>query len=290
MAGNFILPFQLESSALRGRIVRLESLIQDILGPHDYPAPVSQLCADMIVLCALLSSMLKYDGLFTLQAQGDGPLKMMVCDMISGGLIRACATFDREDITDDMQASLSLFGKGYLAFTVDQGAHMERYQGIVELKGETLADSVQNYFQSSEQVRTGIVLAANTQRGQGILLQHMPEEGGQNSEKGGSNVEEDDWRRAMILMQSCTEEELLNADLSAEDILTRLFHEEGVRIYDSKPVSKDCRCSPERLLELLKTMPQDDLDHMTVDGQITMHCEFCNKDFAFQPDEISRPV
>ncbi len=282
---DFILPFQLESSSLRGRVLRFENTIDEILRAHQYPAPVTALCADMILLCGLLSSMLKFDGIFTLQVQGDGPLRMMVCDMTSEGHIRACASFEEGAVTNEDAPDLSLFGKGYLAFTVDQGEHMERYQGIVELKGQTLAESVQHYFATSEQLQTGLVLAAAPDEtgkwhGQGLLLQHMPEEGGEGAP---TNVEEDDWRRAMILMQSCTKEELLNPDLSAEDILTRLFHEEGVRVYDQMPIKHQCRCSEERLHALLKTMPKDDIGHMVKDGKITMTCEFCAKDYIFDP-------
>ena len=284
---DFLLPFRLESSSLRGRVIRLDSVLEEILKAHNYPAPVSTLCADMVLLCGLLSSMLKYNGIFTLQAQGDGALKMMVCDMTSEGHLRACASFKEGEIEEDEAPDLSLFGKGYLAFTVDQGAHTERYQGIVDLKGRTLTDSIQHYFSTSEQIRTGIIIAAAPDeagkwRGQGILLQHMPEEGGKET---ATNIEEDDWRRAMILMQSCTKEELLDPALSAEDILTRLFHEEGVRVYDRTELKHQCRCSKERLQDLLKTMPKDDIEHMVEDGKISMHCEFCAKDYVFDPKD-----
>ena len=197
-SGNVIRPFQLEVSSLRGRIVRFNSVLQDILEPHNYPEIVSQLLAETITLCSLLSSMLKYDGIFTLQTQGDGPISMLVVDMTSAGEIRGCAHFDEERLktvtkqlsafSDQVDESsdnhlAQLLGKGYIAFTVDQGEKTDRYQGIVELKGKSLVDCVQHYFSQSEQIGTGIKMAVGKRDGKwhsaGIMLQHMPEEGGE---------------------------------------------------------------------------------------------------------------
>lgn len=282
---NFILPFQLESSSLRGRVVRLDSVVNDILAAHDYPDRINQELAPALTLTAMLSSMLKYDGIFTLQAQGKGPLTMLVADMTTAGILRGCATFKEEELASAPAGLRGLMPEGYIAFTVDQGSDTERYQGIVELKGERLTDSIQHYFTQSEQVQTGIVLAAaqvdGRWRAQGMLIQHMPEEGGKKL----GNTEEDDWRRAMILMQSCKQEELLDRTLSAEDILYRLFHEEGVRVYDEQPVAKGCRCSEEKIAGILRMMGSDDIRDMTEEGSITMTCEFCGRKYQFSADD-----
>ncbi len=303
---NVIQTFQLESSALRGRAVRFGDVLDDILGAHNYPRPVAHLVAENLTLCALLSSMLKYDGIFTLQAQGDGPIKMIVADITTDGQIRGCAHFDEERLehswkqlsalerTETSQNHFAqLLGKGYIAFTVDQGGEAERYQGIVELKGHSMVDCVQHYFTQSEQIGTGIKMAVGKRgerwRAGGIMLQHMPEEG-INSEAGAGNINEDDWRRAMILLDTCSEDEFLDPDLHSNILLHRLFHEEGVRVFEPHDVEKSCRCNQDKVENVLAMMPKEDRDYMAVDGKITMHCEFCSRDFVFQAAEIERSL
>ncbi len=280
---DFIQTFLLERTGLRGRIVKLGPVLDAILRPHGYPEPASRLTAEAAMLATLLASMLKFDGVFTFQAQGDGPVSMVVADLTSRGELRACATV-REGRTPEAGNPL---GKGYLAFTVDQGPQTERYQGIVELKSGGLTESVQHYFMQSEQVQTGLAVAVDFIGGQwsagGILLQHMPEEGGRRAL---SSAEEDGWRRSMVLLQTCTKRELLDAGLSAPDLLYRLFHEEDVRAFDPHPVVKGCRCSDKRLRSILLAMPEDDRRDMTVGGRIVMNCQFCSRDFIFDPESL----
>lgn len=302
---NVIQPFQLESSFLRGRIVKLGGVLNDILTPHAYPEVVAHLVAENLTLSLLLSAMLKFDGIFTLQCQGDGPVKMLAADISTGGASRACASFDEErlakavatlqelDSPETSQNHLAQYlGKGYVAFTVDPAnPDLERYQGIVELRGASLVDCVQHYFTQSEQIATGIKMAVGLRDGKwraaGIMLQKMPEEGGYSA-AGRSNLEEDDWRRAMILMNSCTEDELLSPQLSPQEVLFRLFHEEGVRVFKPRFVHKECRCSHERVENILKTMSADDRDYMKVDGKISMHCEFCGSDYVFDEAALKK--
>ncbi|NCO03401.1 MAG: molecular chaperone Hsp33 [Alphaproteobacteria bacterium] len=306
ITGNVIRPFQLESSNLRGRIVRLDNVLDHIIVKHGYPKVVSQLLGETMTLCALLSSMLKYDGIFTLQTQGDGPIPMLVSDITSKGGVRGCATFKEERLekivsqlgsfSDDLDESddnhlAQLLGKGYLAFTVDQGRHAEIYQGIVELKGASLVECVQHYFVQSEQIDTGIKMAVGMRKGvwraAGIMLQRLPEEGGNAK---ASNFDEDDWRRAMVLLESCTEDELLSPDLTGHDILLRLFHEEGVRVFAPTPMTRSCRCSNEKVENVLIMMSAEDREEMTVDGEIKMKCEFCSTDYIFDPLQIETMI
>jgi molecular chaperone Hsp33 len=181
-----------------------------------------------------------------------------------------------------------LLGKGYLAFTVDQGEFTERYQGIVELKPESLIASAQAYFTQSEQIATGMIVAVGKVddhwRGCGIMVQQMPEDS-TNYNREISSVDEDDWRRTMILMGSVRDEELLNPALSAQDLLFRLFHEEGLRIYEPKALRAQCRCSPERVGAILATMGEEDKRSMSIDGKIIMTCEFCSRDYVLSPDQ-----
>ena len=305
-SGDIVRPFQLEVSSLRGRIVRFDEVLDEILTAHDYPEIVSQLLAETITLCALLSSMLKYDGVFTLQTSGDGPISMLVADVTSDGDIRGCANFDEERVrvatkqlaafSKDMDESsdnhlAQLLGKGYIAFTVDQGENTDRYQGIVELKGRSLTDCVQHYFSQSEQIDTGIKMAVGQRdlkwRAAGIMLQHMPEEGGEKGVRlAMSNLNEDDWRRAMILMESCTEDELLAPDLHGHDILMRLFHEEGVRVFDPMKLQHHCRCSDDKVKSVLSMLSDEDKEEMIEDGNLSMTCEFCSKEYHFDPKLI----
>lgn len=303
---NIIQPFSLESSNLRGRSVRVGSVMDEVLGPHNYPNPVAHLVAETMTVSLLLSSMLKYEGIFTLQAQGDGPISTLVADVTTAGEVRGCATFDRERLQHSREQLSALkagesaqnhlaqyLGKGYIAFTVDQGAKTDRYQGIVELKGASIVDCVQHYFNQSEQIGSGIKMAAGKRgdvwRAGAIMLQHMPEDQ-HNPAAGADNLREDDWRRAMILLDTCTDEELLDPDLHSNALLTRLFHEEGVRVYDQINVTKGCRCNADKVLNILSQMPEDDISHMAKDDKIEMHCEFCSYDFVFDIKDIRAKI
>lgn len=303
---NIIQPFQLEASDFRGRIVRLGSTIDDIIRAHNYPDRVNRLLGETLTLTALLSSMLKYDGIFTLQTSGDGPIKMLVADMTTAGDLRGCATFDidrLEAATEQLAAfekeegnenqMAQLLGKGYIAFTVDQGQNTDRYQGIVELKGSSLTDCVHHYFAQSEQIETGIKMAVGKRNGKwragGIMLQHIPEEGGEKGVKT-SQIDEDDWRRSMVLLESCKEDEFLDEELGENMLLLRLFHEEGVRVYEPQKIQKQCRCSEERVRTVLDSLSTEDIEHVTKKGEITMTCEFCSRDYVFDANEITRTL
>jgi molecular chaperone Hsp33 len=286
---NIILPFQLDRAPVRGRIIRLGAELNNILAAHDYPVALSQLTGEAAVLALAVSSLLKYEGIFTLQAQGDGPVSMIVGDTTSAGELRACANIKDRDLLPPEGTIGDFIGKGYIAFTVDQGPETDRYQGIVELNPAGLKDSLLQYFMLSEQIPTGIILAVKQfetgWRGAAIIVQEMPEEGGYDAPKGSD--EEDDWRRVMTLLQSCTDDELLDSELQAEDLLFRLFHEETVRVYEPLHIRKECRCSRERLLGILRGMPQNDLDYMEDEGGIAMRCEFCSTEYTFTREEIS---
>ncbi len=289
LTDNLVQTFQLEDSGLRGRILRLGTAIHDILDRHAYPEPVSHLTGEAAVLALLLSSMLKYDGIFTLQTQGDGPVSMLVADITRRGVVRACAKFDAGAVPADAKP-MDLMGQGHLAFTVDQGADMERYQGIVSLTGESLQDCVQHYFTQSEQIATGIRIAVGRMadgqwRAGAIMLQRLPEQQNHIGE-----AEEDSWRHAMVMLQSCTDEELLDPGLSQNDLLFRLFHESGVRVYDPEPVEEGCRCSAERAQGILDMMSEDERQDMVVDGQIIVTCEFCNREYRFEGEDLAGKI
>ena len=291
---SHVLTFDLERANLRGRIVRLGKVLDNILIPHQFPLVIETLLAETITLSVLLSSMLKYEGIFILQAQGDASVVRLVSDVTSGGEVRGTAGFDSERLKVLLQetsqpSARDLLGNGYLAFTVDQGEFMERYQGIVELK-DSLLESIHHYFSQSEQIGTAIKMAVARDpdghwRSNAIMLQHTPDH---------SNIPQDDkpasenWNRAQILLETCTDEELLDTKLHDDTLLYRLFHEEGVRVYRPHSLHKGCRCTTDKLRNVLSLLSQDDLDHAATDGNITMTCEFCNQDFVFARDDVGK--
>jgi molecular chaperone Hsp33 len=286
---DLVQPFQIEASRLRGRLVRLGPVVESVLGRHAYPEPVGSLLAEMLTLAALLASALKYDGVFTLQAKGDGPVRLMVADVTSGGDMRGFAQFDPARL-GGLDASASVprtLGAGYLAFTVDQGTRTDRYQGIVELVGASLVDCVHHYFRQSEQIEAGIKLAVaggvrrERWRAGALMLQRLPG-------AAGDEAAEDDWRHALALMASATAAELVGGDLSMHDLLYRLFHEQGVRVYAPVALRAGCRCSRERVETVLRALPAGELESAVVDGHVIVTCEFCNASYRFLPSEIGR--
>jgi len=305
MSYDMMLPFQLQESGLRGRFVRIGAVLDDILGRHNYPAPVAHMVADIITLALALSSMLKYEGVFTLQTSSKGAVKTLVADVQNNGDVRGCATFD-EDMLANIKPSSDngtyggyslrdLTGEegGYIAFTVDQGSHAERYQGIVSLEGENLQESISHYFEQSEQLRTSIFISSECHddgawRSGALMLQYLPDDHADNddivafNEKSESDRKED-WLRSKTLLQTCTSEEVLNSDLHPHDLLTRLFHEEGVIVYDAKSIQRGCRCSQERVESVIASMSDDDKAHAANEkGVIEMTCEFCSKTYTIK--------
>lgn len=299
---NIVLPFRLEKSNVRGRMVRLGSVLGDMLSRHDYPPPVSALLSEVATLGLALSAMLKYEGIFSLQIKGDGPISLLVADVTTRGEVRAYASFDAAAVKkaakrkqDTENHYYHLLGKGYMAFTVDQGMGADnRYQGIVELKGESIVDAVQHYFSQSEQIKTSFRLAVHPQdghwRASAIMIQQMPEEDAGKGVSATGELSIEDWARAVMFLDTCTEGEMLSPVLPATDVLYRLFNEDGVRIYPILHVRFKCRCSRERVEQILKTIPQQEMiDICEKDGFASIKCEFCSEDYIFtlkQLDDI----
>jgi molecular chaperone Hsp33 len=283
LTDDVVQPFQLVSSALRGRLVRLGPALDLILRQHDYEPPVGALLGEAVVVAAALATSLKYEGVFTLQAKGDGAVRLLVADVTSEGDMRGYAQL--AEGVQPLSGDARLLGKGYLAFTVDQKKKDDRYQGIVELAAGTLAEAVQHYFRQSEQIPTGIVAAARQDdvgrwRGGCLMLQRMPREGG-NPHAQTDTSAEDDWLRAMMLMETCGAEELTHVTLTPHELLFRLFHEEGVRVFDPHPFRANCRCSEERVTNMLRSLPREEIEAMAVDSIVSVTCEFCNKSYLY---------
>jgi len=295
---DLIQPFRIDPFALRGRLVRLGPTIDRILSQHAYPEPVAAMLGEAITLAIVLAGALKYDGIFTLQTKGDGPIRLMVADVSTAGAVRGYAQYDRAKLETALSGAVPgvpsvprLVGSGYIAFTVDQGDDTDRYQGIVELAGTTLAECAQHYFRQSEQIQAGIKLSVGRAghrgawRAGGLMLQRVPPEGGYGVI---ADDVEDGWRRAMVLMSSATAAELVDPDLSPHRLLFRLFHEDGVRVYDTHSLEARCRCSRERIEGILGLFSPEELDEMRQEGVTTVTCEFCNRSYLFDEADLDR--
>jgi molecular chaperone Hsp33 len=309
-----ILPFAVETLDQRGRVVRLSTTLDTILAAHDYPSPVAKLLAEACVLAVMLGSSLKFEGRFILQTQTDGPVGMLVVDFISPSNLRACARFNKERVAAAIEASTTspgdMLGNGHLAMTIDQGPDMSRYQGLVALAGGTLEDAAHEYFLRSEQIPTRVRLAVAEEliagdggprhrwRAGGILLQFLPkqEERMRQTDLDPGDVpegvvqdevkEDDAWVQGRALMDTVTDIELIDPDLSSEVLLYRLFHEPGVRVFEPLPVQAQCTCSREAVETMLKSFSQDDRDHMVENGKISVTCEFCSSKYEFKPEDV----
>ncbi len=287
-------PFHLHQKPVRGRLVRLGALAEALLGRHPALDPaVLTLMGEAMALTAALASALKYKGSFSLQAKGDGTVPMLLADCTEGGALRGYARADAAKLAallaDGPPSAGALLGKGYLAFTCDQGPEMDRYQGIVAIEGATLAEMTGHYFRTSEQLRSEVHLAcARTPfgwRASALVIEKVAGAGGVDPQAD-EETQEDAWQTARALAGTITPAELLDDTLNGETLLHRLFHAEGLALDRPRALSYGCRCSRARLAQVLEGFPPDDLDHMAEGGAITMTCEFCNLDFRFERDEV----
>ena len=291
--------FFIDNGAYQGRLIRMSSVLDTIIGKHCYPRPVAAVVAESTVLAAMLASTLKYEGLFTLQTQSNGAVSMVVVDVTSEGKIRACASFDEEHLkqnqelrktSGEIEAAPHLMGKGHLAFTVDQGPNTELYQGIVDLQGKNLTECALRYFKQSEQIDTDLKLFLQAPEGEsgswlaaGIMLQKMPLKGGNESSP---EEMEEAWNEAKVFMESLTQDEVLDAELTSEQLLHRLFHANNLSISKCKNYSFGCRCSREKLLQTLSTFSEDDINAMLENNKVTATCHFCSEKYVFDKGEL----
>lgn len=284
---DLLRPFQIERSRLRGRFVRLGETVDYVLRAHDYPPPVSGLLGELLALAGALAGGLKFEGSFSVQIRGDGPVRLLVADCTNDGRMRGYAGFDSERVGEaggGDRPPMALLGEGLLALTVDQrSVGGELSQGIVELRGATLSDCMLGYFERSEQIRTGIRVAVGrdpmTDRWQAgaIVVQALP-----NTDPREELEADDGWRRAMLLLGTATDAELLDPGLKPDDLLFRLFHEDGVRVFRPLALHPGCGCDEARVVGTLRSFPLDDIEAMRQeDGGITVTCQFCSRVYRF---------
>ena len=279
----------------RGRAARIGPVLDEILSAHNYPPVVERLLAEALTLTALLGSLLKDpQGQMTLQAQTEsGAIDLLVCDYL-GGELRGYVRHDPERLADagPNPSLFALFGKGYLAITFDQPMTDERYQGIVPLEGDGLAQAAQSYFAQSEQIPSLVRLAAEKRDGRwfagGILFQHLPE-GEEGRERIHTQLDHPDWPHVAILAGSVKTEELVDPELPLDDLIWRLFHEEA-EVRTMKPVHlrRGCRCDPEYVRSVIARFPEEERQAMVgPDGVITVDCAFCSTSFPITLEDVS---
>jgi molecular chaperone Hsp33 len=298
---DIVLPFTVESLSIRGRVVRLGPAIDEMLKRHAYPEPVSRLVGEAVSLAALLGSTLKLDGRFQLQTKSDGPVNMLLVDFDAPSNLRALARFDRERVEAAAQGD-DLLGTGHMAFTIDPGGDMTRYQGVIALEGQSLEEAAHDYFERSEQIPTLVRLAVGETvtpgvrgwRAGGLIVQYLPSSSQRRPDFHPGDapegielpeVDEDDaWTEARSLAATTEAHELIDPTLSAERLLFRLFNERGVRVFDPTPLAAICRCSAEGIDSMLRSFSADEVrDMIGDDGVIGVTCEFCSTKRVFNP-------
>lgn len=307
-----ILPFQLDNADIRGRVARLDGVLDGILKQHDYPPQVEALVAEMALLTALVGQAIKLRWKLSLQVQSNGPVRMIATDYYSPSTeghparIRAYASFDPDRLTDG--SPFEQVGEGYFAVLVDQGKGTEPYKGITPIAGTGLSDCAEAYFAQSEQLPTrfSLTFGKSTEAGGpehwragGVMLQHMPKaspfaQGGGSGEGGLLEAQDivdgddkENWVRVNTLLDTVEDLELIGPSVAPTDLLVRLFHEETPRIFDTQAVRFGCTCTEERVRNSLSIYSARDIEKMTTpEGQVTADCQFCGAHYTMDPKTL----
>ncbi|MCL1131059.1 Hsp33 family molecular chaperone HslO [Shewanella sairae] len=272
MSKDNLYRYLFENASVRGELVQLESSYQEVISAHEYPLAIQKVLGELMASTSLLTATLKFSGDISIQLQGDGPVSLAVINGNNLQQLRGVSRWDGE-IADD--ASLQqMFGKGYMVITLTPNDG-ERYQGVVGLEKETLAECLEDYFQQSEQLPTKIKLFADTKQAAGMFLQVLPTDGNHNEE----------FDHLSILTETVKQEELFT--LEAEEVLHRLYHEEEVRLYEPVAVTFKCTCSKERSAKAIRTVSKEEIDAIIAElGKVEMGCEYCNSKYIFDSIDI----
>lgn len=303
---NVVLPFIIDAPAIHGRFVRLGSEINKILTGHDYPESASRVLGELLVLTVMLGSTLKLDGMLSIQVQSDGPIGFLLADYTSEGHIRGYLKIQDEkavksfDFKKYAQSYVSkLLGSGHLVISMEHGPQKERYQGLSALDKPTLSENFTQYFEQSEQLLASIRVAIDrrqTPEGKscwyagGIMLKRLPDE----ASKLRIVVEdeapyEDMWEREVVFLQSTKDEELVNVAIPPNKLLFNLFHEDGVRVLVPKRLVAQCRCSREKMQQVLTQLTDEEIASLKVESdKISMTCEFCSRTEEFTDEDLTR--
>ena len=308
-----VLPFQLDRTDTRGRIARLDGVLNGVFSQHDYPPAIEALVAEATLLTAIIGQTIKLRWKLSLQVRGDGPARLIATDYYAPtadgqpAKVRAYASYDAERLEDDA-LGFAQIGNGYLAVLIDQGEGTTPYQGITPIAGASLSDCAETYFAQSEQLPTRFSLSFGRSqipgeqahwRAGGVMLQQMPKASPHAAKDGtgdggllsGEDLlhgdESENWNRANILLDTVEELELIGPTVQPTDLLVRLFHEEGPRVFDAQPVEFGCTCSEDRVRQSLSIYSERDIAYMTTDeGIVTADCEFCGAHYELDPKSV----
>jgi molecular chaperone Hsp33 len=290
---DLVAAFQIEGWPVRGRLVRLGKVVDDILTRHAYPEPVANLLGEACALAAVVGASLKFDGRLIVQAQGDGAVSYVVADYDTTGALRGYCRFDAERVAAasggfSRPGAKTLLGAGVFVMTIDPGQGKERYQGVTAIEGETLALCAEQYFAQSEQVPTRVRLAVgelmtaegHAWRAGAAMIQMIAEDDARSATR-------ETWERDQILFETLGEDELVDPTIAPERLLYRLFHEDGVRVFQAKPLRAFCRCTEERVIGMLRSFPAEERSEMVEpDGVIRVTCEYCSRTYEIEPEAV----
>jgi molecular chaperone Hsp33 len=260
--------FLFENTPIRGNLVHLDSTYVAALAHQQLPMVIKQALGELMAASALLVATLKMNGAMVLQIQTKGRLKLLVVECSSDLAMRATAKWEG-DIADDADF-LTLIQQGHCIITLDT-KHSEPYQGIVPIEGKNIAEMLENYMRRSQQIDTRLWLSCDGTIAAGLLVQKLPEQ---------EAIDADAWQRITMLADTITPQELKNE--SAERILTRLFHEEDVRLFEAKPTRFYCQCTRENVGKMLQMLGIEEIESiLSEQEEIDIHCDFCNKQYLF---------
>ncbi len=279
--------FMFDHTDIRGEVVSLGDSYQEVLSHNRHHPAVQQLLGEFLAAASLLSSTLKFDGILTLQARGDGPLPLIMAECSHHKGVRAIAKpdpetdFDRLALDAESRADIrQLLGQGVLAITIDPDRG-ERYQGIVPLDADKLAGCLEHYFEQSEQLKTRFWLTADGATSTGLMLQALPRQVNASPEEN-----RDHWETTVTLADTVEPGELLG--LSHETLLYRLFHEEQVRLFEAVDIRFACSCSRERSANALRSIGETEVNQLLAEREvITIDCQFCNQVYRFGAKDVT---
>lgn len=274
--------FMFDNAAVRGELVHLDHAWHEVLERHDYHPVVRELLGEALTAGMLLSATIKMEGTLTIQIQGDGPVNLLVVEITISkqgkAIQRSMRGMAESKLSPEPGNLASLFGNGKIVITIQPDKGEERFQGIVGLEGERIADALQAYLRQSEQLQTQMWLHADARHTAGLMLQRLP---------GDTEEDAESWNRILHLASTITDEELLQ--LSPHDMLRRLFHEEQVRLFDPEGVYFHCSCSRERVANMLRTLGREELeDILQEQGKVDVACEFCKQDYRFDAVDVEQ--
>ncbi|MGB1255779.1 MAG: Hsp33 family molecular chaperone HslO [Thiolinea sp.] len=274
MAKDVARRFMLENADTRGEWVHLDEAWQEMLKRAEYPAIIRKVLGEALAASVLLSATIKHKGSMIMQIRGDGPVHLLVIQATPDGQVRGLANWS----TEPQESSLSaVFGKANIVITLEAENDNERYQGIIELKGDKLSDALENYFLQSEQLPTRLWLYSDEQTSAGILLQRLP----------ASEQSDEDWARVGMLLDTLTADEL--AGVEPEELIFRLFHEETPRLFDARELKFQCSCSQEKIESTVKGLGEAEARSIIAEqGKIEVNCQFCNSRYVMDDIDVTR--